>query len=223
MLNRWRTLTGAPAAQIPRRLSRALQARPSDPADPEGPWAAQAVRLLTDLFGPYGLGWALHWEAADLAILGDPARPTLAVKRAELRYTLVDDEGRERTAAAPCAGAVRGELPGALRAVRAVLLWDALSRLAVPWEEPSPKRRPAGRTPARRERGSPAAPAEAPPPPEDPGRMVIPVGQYRGEKLSEVSPAVVRWCAYSMRPRTAEEVAFQAAARAYLERLEAGR
>lgn len=138
-LAKLRTWTGLPASDIADRLRapfedpRAYKAIHGGTAgaarltDIETAWTIERVN---EVFGPYGLGWVLDWEAEDVVILSeDSKRQTVAVKRAEFRYVLIDEFGVERKCVAPCCGGSQNELPFALKGMLTNCIGNALSKL----------------------------------------------------------------------------------------------
>lgn len=138
-LAKLRTWAGLPASDIADRLRapfedpRAYKAIHGGTAgaarltDIETAWM---IERANEVFGPYGLGWVLDWDADDVVILSeDSKRQTVAVKRAEFRYVLIDEFGVERKCVAPCCGGSQNELPFALKGMLTNCIGNALSKL----------------------------------------------------------------------------------------------
>ena len=227
MLSEWRTLTGVPAGQIGDRLAepfddpaayKAIKGGSAGAAGLTDIETAWMVERLNEVFGPYGLGWRLDWDAADVVIGGDPKRPVVAVKRAEFTYLLVDEEGREKICSAPCTGGSQNELPYALKGMETSAIGNAVSRMR--FQEDVYKGRLNHKNAARflEDRGNGRSNgAELGPSPaislED---YVVPLGKYRGKKLAQLDPEVIAWYAQEMKAMNAEAKELRQAARRLL-------
>jgi hypothetical protein len=221
MLDKWKTLTDVPVGEIADRLEVPF----GDPAaykkitggtagaagltDIETAWM---IQRLNEVFGLYGLGWRLDWDVKDVIISNDPKRPSVAVKRAEFSYLLLDEEGNERVCVAPCTGGSQNELPFALKGMETSAIGNAVSKMRFQEKVYMGK---LTHTNAKtflkgRENGKSASPVHA-------GDFVVPHGKYKDRKLSELSAEVLAWYATEMRVTNEASKELQAMARAYQE------
>ena len=232
MLDKLKTLTGIPASKISERLAKPFD----DPAaykeikggvggaagltDIDTAWM---VERATEVFGPYGLGWKLDWDVDDVVINGDPKRPTVALKRAEFRYILLDKEGKEQICIVPCTGGSTNELPYALKGMETSAIGNALSKMR--FQEPvykgklSHKNAKAflesknggnGRKPtASLAKGNGKLKSD----------FVVPIGKNKGKKLSDLSPRSLKWYAKEMKPTTDAAKKLQQEAKSYIDQL----
>lgn len=248
-LAKLKTWTGLPAGEVAERLREPFEDAQAYKAIQGG--AAGAARLtdidtawmierVNEVFGPYGLGWTLDWRVEDVILMGeDPKRLTVAVKRAEFRYVLIDESGQERVCVAPCCGGSQNELPFALKGMETSCIGNALSKLRfqeLVYKGLLTHENASGRIGDRKGRsdgkersegsegqktgvsaGDPEGEGLAGGGSERPGDFVIPLGKYRGKKLSEVDIELVEWYASKMRPTTEAARQLQSQSRAYLE------
>jgi hypothetical protein len=223
MLDKWKTLTGVPAGEIADRLEVPFD----DPAaykkitggtagaagltDIETAWM---VMRLNEVFGPYGLGWWLDWDVEDVIISDDPKRPSVAVKRAEFTYLLLDEEGNERVCIAPCTGGSQNELPFALKGMETSAIGNAVSKMRFQEKVYMGKLTHANAKTflKGRENGRSACSDHT-------GDFVVPHGKNKGKKLSELEPKVIEWYANEMRATNDASKELQAMAQAYQEEL----
>jgi hypothetical protein len=138
-LAKLRTWAGLPASEIAERLRtpfedprayKAIHGGTAGAARLTDIDTAWMIERVNEVFGPYGLGWVLDWDPADVVIQSDDSkRQTVAVKRAEFRYVLIDEFGVERKCVAPCCGGSQNELPFALKGMQTNCIGNALSKL----------------------------------------------------------------------------------------------
>jgi hypothetical protein len=199
---------------------------------------AWMIERVNEVFGPYGLGWVLDWRPEDVILLSeDSKRQTVAVKRAEFRYILIDENGNERTCVAPCCGGSQNELPFALKGMQTNCIGNALSKLRfqelvykgllnhenagggirTTGERAEGETRPEGGV-DRSRTGAKGGRVLDGGDPESLEYFVIPVGKHRGERLVDVDVELVEWYASKMKPTTEAAGQLQAAARAYLQK-----
>ena len=223
MLDKWRTLTGVPAGEI----AACLEVPFEDPAaykkitggtagaagltDIETAWM---VQRLNEVFGPYGLGWRLDWDVADVIILGEEKRPMVGLKRAVFTYILVDEGGNERRCEATCTGGSQNELPYALKGMETSAIGNAISKMRFQEKVYMGKLTHANaRTFLKgRENGKSASLVHA-------GEFIVPHGRNKGRRLSELEPKVILWYANEMRAANEASRELQAMARAYQKEL----
>lgn len=247
MLSKLKTLTGIPADQIAERLKAPLDPRAYKEIRGGSAGAAgltdidtgYMVERLHEVFGPYGLGWRLEWDPEDVVILsGD--RPTVALKRAEFQYVLVDEAGHRELVVAPCTGgSTNNDLGYALKGAETSAIGNAVSKMlfqndvykgllshrnaaqvlgkngaGAQARTPEPAPEPAGAQPEPQE-----PPAQANGQADgDPGAYVVTFGRHAGKPLSQLPRDYLEWLAEKMtvaRPDSPAAEA-QAAARAYL-------
>jgi uncharacterized protein (DUF3820 family) len=239
MLDEWKTLTGVPAGEIGERLAEPFEdagaykpisggtAGAAGLTDIDTAWM---IKRLNEVFGPYGLGWTLDWDAEDVIISGEPKRPTVAVRRAEFTYLLVDEGGNERFCGAPCSGGSQNELPFALKGMETSAIGNAVSKMR--FQELVYMGKLSHRNVREflkgGKRGSGAdgksgdkAEAKKRAGEYSCGDFVVPIGKHQGKRLADLNPEVVNWYARSMKVTTGETEQLQRMAIAYLKLLKA--
>jgi hypothetical protein len=223
MLGKWKTLMGVPAGEIADHLEVPFD----DPAaykkitggtagaagltDIETAWM---IQRLNEVFGPYGLGWMLDWDVADVIILGEEKRPMVSVKKAVFTYILVDEGGNERRCEATCTGGSQNELPYALKGMETSAIGNAVSKMRFQEKVYMGKLTHANAKTflKGRENGKSASSDHS-------GDFIVPHGKYKDRKLSELGPDVIEWYANEMRVTNDASMKLQAMARAYQEEL----
>ncbi len=244
MLSKLKTLTGIPASEIAEHLKAPLDPRAYKEIRGGSAGAAgltdidtgYMVERLHQVFGPYGLGWRLEWDPEDVVITaGD--RPTVAIRRAEFQYVLVDEAGNRELVVAPCTGgSTNNDLGYALKGAETSAIGNAVSKMLFQLDvyKGILSHRNAAQVLGKNGAGAqartpdPAArPAEPQPEPQEPepaqangnpGAYVVTFGRHAGKPLSQLPRDYVEWLAERMtvaRPDSPAAEA-QAAARAYL-------
>ena len=107
-LDRYHTFAGVLAGDLTARL-----AEPFPPAAYKGvPGGADltdintgfTIERLGQVFGPAGLGWWVDYPVENVELVEKGKSPWVIIKRAELVYVLIDEQGGERLCRIPCTG-----------------------------------------------------------------------------------------------------------------------